>query len=72
MSRKLLQYVFAYFAAEIEVSGCANIYLVNTSFPLRMYEKPPDFGNDSSMSICNISAGIRVFELTGDSCGCSA
>ena len=54
-------------SAEIEVSGWANIYLVNTSIPVRMYEKPPDFGNGPTMSICIISAGILVFELTGDS-----
>ena len=58
-------------SAEIEVSGWAKINFVNASIPVRMYEKPPDFGNAPTMSICNIFAGILVFELTRDSCGCS-
>ena len=57
--------------ADIEVSGWENIYLVNTSIPVRMYEKPPNVGIRPQMSTCSISAGELVFELTGDSCGCS-
>ena len=35
---------------EIEVGSMANIYLRNTSIPVRIYEKLPGFGNGSTMS----------------------